>query len=369
METNIVYKYANENSKNKERYIEFTCECGEEVSKRYRKGMALKCNKCVRESKRPLQYYVDKSKGRFEDLLDYSEAKVETKGKYKFFTVKCKKHGNFTQRFTDHMVSKLHTGGCKKCAVRQETHPKLNKKITTSIESWKKLLDNKFKKLSIVSYENTRKIDSVVLKCEEHGEFTTKFDSLRKGKYLCPKCVAKYNPRASKLEYSDIKYWSKLLESKTSLITIDSYNKVGRTEPVTLSCKLHGNFVKDFASISRGDIICPTCVKSTPTLNGVRENLKGTDTILYYVYLPRIDMYKLGTTIQPIASRQTEVFEEIFSTTLEYEKARLLEHKIHTELSDYRYNGTHKLIKEGTYELYKINILNEIKQYLRDSQE
>ena len=193
--------------------------------------------------------------------------------------------------------------------------------------------------------------------CSTHGEFSAKPRELISAAYGCQKCSKEsHNEKIS----IGIEGWKKRLSEKTSDIEIISYSAIGYHEPVVMNCKHHGEFTTTFGSITGSKYICAKCAWNSHQKQSIRTNLIGTPATLYYVYLPDIDMYKLGVTIQTLNARlgKHEVHYEI---KMPYEDAIELEHIVHSKLSPQRYVGTKKLISYGgNTELYKTDILPDI---------
>lgn len=220
------------------------------------------------------------------------------------------------------------------------------------------------------NYEKTNYISSnhkVIMTCKQHGDF-----QIRAGDHLYPK-KGNINGGCRKCQIEktietctlSLDTWKERL-LQYPLLSLVSYTNIGYHKPVTLNCKLHGNFETTFGILQQKTTgvkyICKQCAfNKNHKKQPIRDNLKGTLSKLYFVYMSEIDMYKLGVTIQSLKERLSPYnFDVINIWELEYEKAINIEHTIHTELENFRYKGVLKLIREGNTELYKINILDKI---------
>ena len=99
-----------------------------------------------------------------------------------------------------------------------------------------------------------RKINNKVpIICKKHGEFLQVLSNHYKG-CGCPKCSGNYNYTTD--EYKEI--LSKTIHNDN--ITFDKVVYVNRTTPITLICKLHGDFQILPSSIESSNV-CPECNK------------------------------------------------------------------------------------------------------------
>lgn len=219
------------------------------------------------------------------------------------------------------------------------------------------------------SYKKTVYIstnDKLIITCKLHGDI-----QIRAGDHLypkpnkinggCKKCAIDNITKACTLSLD--RWENRLLEYP--LLSLVSYTDLGYHKPITLNCKLHGYFDTTFGAINQKTkgvkYICKQCSNQSHQIQSVRSNLKGTSATLYLVYIPHIDMYKLGVTTQPLYERLSPYeFETILDKSFEYEQAINIEHIIHTQLNDLKYKGSAKLLREGNTELYKINILGKV---------
>lgn len=217
-------------------------------------------------------------------------------------------------------------------------------------------------------YHNTNYIGNkrkVTVSCKVHGDFITRpSDHLAGGG--CPKCVKLIQSESFKLSIQD---W-KLRLNKYPKLSLKKYSDLGGESKITLTCQDHGDFETTFDAIGRLKFVCTECARFNHQAQSPRTKLIGSQATLYYAYLPEIDMYKLGVTVQELCKRLGTKCEIIQSWQFEYSQALALEHTLHRQLSSFRYAGTKKLLKiGGSTELYKIDVLPKIAELLRASLE
>ena len=88
---------------------------------------------------------------------------------------------------------------------------------------------------------------------------------------------------------------------------------------------------------------------------------------IYYVYLPEIDMYKLGVTLDKEARfRALGEVQVIETKAMEYTEACKLEHLLMVKLDNYRYKGRQVLVKNGSTELFKQDVSKHIIRALQE---
>ena len=170
--------------KRKWRYT-FLCEtCGDISSVWYqKKKFVCICESC-RKGKISTEEFIKRAQVVHGDLFDYS--KVEYKSNKKKVTIICRKHGEFSQRCSDH----LDGCGCLKCATEERT-------IASSftIDVWRDRL-SKFPHVTMLT-NNIGYYGSNVLLCKYHGEFAIKNGAILNSVELCPTCLKYRHTRQS----------------------------------------------------------------------------------------------------------------------------------------------------------------------------
>lgn len=137
------------------------------------------CKMCQAESRKDtLDMFILKSKKLYGNKYSYTKTKyINSCNK---IIITCKKHGDFTQRSTDHLAGKE---GCSKCNRQILSSLKLS---STAEFIQKSISIHK----NIYSYYNTIYVDSripVSIYCKKHGEFKQIPTNHLSGKG-CPKC-------------------------------------------------------------------------------------------------------------------------------------------------------------------------------------
>lgn len=160
-----------------------------QVPRSHVKGIGCKLcavvNNANRKRKCPKQFIQDANNvhnGRYDySLIDYKNA-------FQNIIIKCKIHGNFSQRPNDH----LNGLGCPKCGIRTRLEKAKNRANTE-----REVLDrfyithgNKYD-YSLVVYKTVH--DKVKIICPEHGIFEQSPQPHLSGQG-CPKCSGRYGP-------------------------------------------------------------------------------------------------------------------------------------------------------------------------------
>ena len=202
-------------------------------------------------------------------------------------------------------------------------------------------------------YINKRTPVSIV--CNIHGEFQQRA-SEHMGGHGCYKCATRV--RAEQL-YLDTQIWIERIASYPYISFKDETQIKGYHSYVDLTCSIHGDFSTQLGQIGKAKHLCPECARNNHQIQSIRNNLIGEEATLYYVYLPDIDMYKLGVTVQPLKQRLSGyAYTVLLEKQMEYTKGLRIEHSLHTKLNEFRYQGSKRLLSlGGSTELYKIDIL------------
>lgn len=243
------------------------------------------------------------------------------------------------------------TGICKHCS---KGGYNTNTFISKSIEKYGNRYD-----YSKSVYVNKRCNIEVI--CKTHGSFFPRAGDHLLGKSGCPKCVID-NVKDSCTISLDI--WKSRLSNAHPQIKLIS-DTTGYYSLAEFECDKHGRFEALLGNIANKKYLCPICRKVSHQKQSSRLNLLNQNATLYYVYLPKLDMYKLGVTTQKLTKRLMEIeFELLLSVSYSYSEAIELEHQLHTNLEEYRYSGEEKLLKTGSTELYTVDIKSYILRLL-----
>jgi ssDNA-binding Zn-finger/Zn-ribbon topoisomerase 1 len=202
------------------------------------------------------------------------------------------------------------------------------------------------------SYSNTRYTNNdtkVNVTCKSHGDWSVRPTDFLAGSN-CPTCAREEGNK--KKEYSITQWKTLLVNPLVSVISKDN------RDFGTFKCKAHGKFTARFSNIVKSPSSgCVVCLRLQHQPQSKRENLIGTSVSIYWVYIPSVDMYKLGCTTQSIDKRFSKEGKVtmLWSKIMDYSKGIDFEHKVHTRFTSLRYSGKIRLIEEGTNELYHTN--------------
>lgn len=211
-------------------------------------------------------------------------------------------------------------------------------------------------------YVNKR--TKVIITCPVHGDFEQIAQEHLEG-HGCNQCKF------------DLKKELQILPKETWLERIQQYPLINFKDElqiknyhgsVNLVCKIHGEFITQLGQVGSSKHLCKDCAYVSHQSQSIRPEHIGKDTYLYYIYLPDIDMYKLGVTIN-LKERLNKFgnYQIIATQVCEYSLACKIEHELHILLESKRYKGSKKLIPVGSTELYKEDILKEIQGLYRSN--
>ena len=274
-----------------------------------------------------------------------------SKKKKRYVTFKCEKCGTITEKVYQ---KNRYVPICESCG-------KGGKSTEEFIAIGKRNFGNKYD-YSKVNY--TGCFEQVTIICPIHGKFSQRANEHIQG-HGCIQCAQEQR----KIDY--------VLPKETWIERIKKYPNVSFKDPsqiknyhgyVDLICKIHGEFRVQLGSVGQSIFLCAKCAYHSHQLQSVRPEHIGKDAWLYYVYLPEIDMYKFGITLNKEERFRTLGMEVVLLAdgTKEYTEAVRLEHKVFTTLDKYRYKGGKKLLKNGSTELFKHNVIKQIKRALRE---
>ena len=179
---------------------------------------------------------------------EYNYSKVMYKNSITKIIIVCKKHGEFKQIPSAHMVGQ----GCPKCGIQKNIQ---SRRISTEefIEKAEKIHRNKYD-YSRVDYKSAK--EKIIIICKKHGEFKSSPDNHLRER-ICPLCadVTRRKKKRSTTE-EFIKNAKKIHGSKYN------YSKVlyfVNHRKVIIICKIHGEFEQSPGNhlIGAG---CPHCV-------------------------------------------------------------------------------------------------------------
>ena len=263
---------------------------------------------------------------------------TEVKGKGKI-TIVCPIHGKFTQRI-DVALSKEACPHCSNSVRRKSPDMFIHE-----LEQLGTFYD----------YTKTKYIkqtEKVIVTCKKHGDFTALPSNLLKGAG-CKQCgLERLSKTKTKSTEVFIKEASKVHNNYYSYEnTIYTHNKV----KVLITCPIHGNFEQNPLNHLKG-CGCTGCASY------------GYDftkpAILYYLYLPNEQIYKIGITNRTIKERfyPTELPNIVVLDVISYKtgkEAFQAEYRIKSKFKSFKYKQTTPL-KIGNSELYTTPLLPEV---------
>lgn len=203
----------------------------------------------------------------------------------------------------------------------------------------------------------------VTIICPTHGEFTQRAQEHMDG-HGCNRCKFDAKSINQQLSKED---WLKRIEGFPLLSFKTMDFDLGYHSQVKFICKLHGEFKTYLGSVQSSKHVCLNCSYTAHQSQSIRPEYIGKEAHIYYVYLPKIDMYKIGVTLNKEARFKTLGEVQVIETkALEYTEACRLEHLLMVKLDKYRYKGRQVLVKNGSTELFKQDVANHIKRALQE---
>ena len=135
-----------------------------------------------------------------------------------------------------------------------------------------------------------------IITCPIHGDFEQTPTNHVHAKQGCTACG--YVRMANKQTFTTSTFIEKAISVHGNKYDYSNINYVNNNTPVSIYCSIHGEFFqKPIYHLSGSN--CPICSteKSKLQFDPTKE------TILYYVYFPKYDLYKIGITNRSIEQR------------------------------------------------------------------
>lgn len=205
----------------------------------------------------------------------------------------------------------------------------------------------------------------IIHSCKRCGKQTTSRLKNEDFHPFCRSCT-----RIPKQGKEDSFLYTHLLEQKYSQQYIVEQKEFAiREDFIEMTCKEHGikkksrigDLLHSFKKYDKDVVVgpCPECQRLSRRIFTCKEGDENKEYKLYYIYIPKIQMYKLGITSQEKLTKRTygKPFDLIWEKSFPYDFARKLENSLHTYYKDKRYVGKEKLLKDGNTELYTENII------------
>ena len=273
-----------------------------------------------------------------------------SKKKKRYVKFKCSVCGRVEEQI--YMKSR-YSGKCRHCVQHTMDTKGFIKKCST-------LHKNKYDYSKTVFRGITNQVTII---CPVHGEFSQRAVEHTEG-HGCIRCAQEARKETCFLPKET---WLKRIK-EYPLITFKDENQIKNYHgSVNLICKIHGEFTVQLGKVGSAKYLCPRCAWNSHQLQSIRTEHIGKMATLYYIYIPQIDMYKFGVTLD--LKKRLNHFKEvqvIATGKKEYTEACRLEHKVMQELEQYRYKGHKKLLPTGSTELFKQDVLLDIRRALQE---
>lgn len=276
---------------------------------------------------------------------DYSES-IYTRAKDKI-DIRCPEHGLFQQLPSNHRTGQ----GCPKC--KFEKVNKHNQNTTEDFIQKANKVHNQYYSYEQANYLNSK--TKVTITCHIHGDFEqTPADHLSgKGCQKCArKLVGELNTFTTETFVEKANEVHKYKYDYSATIYTKMQNKI------TVICPAHGHFTQKSAKHIQGQG-CPSCGNITK-LQKHHEH----PTILYLLFFPNLNLYKLGITmvkrgIKTRYEHEPEPYQIIQQIVFEEGKtAYELEQYLLNKYAKESYIGKPVLLN-GNTELFYTNILQK----------
>jgi protein-arginine kinase activator protein McsA len=208
----------------------------------------------------------------------------------------------------------------------------------------------------------TGAMEYITITCPKHGDFEQRAYLHKKGNG-CHKCRLATIKTKNRQRFTQEDFMSRAKKKHGTLYDYSKTIYENMHTKVTIICKTHGEFQQAPNHHLRGRG-CPACNKH---FNAYRKSYyKGKPAILYVLYIPSKDVYKVGVTSRQITDRYKQEnclyqikFEQHF---LDGGDAWSLEKYILKELKQYKYKGDRIFKHTSNSEVLTINPTNKIIQ-------
>ena len=260
---------------------------------------------------------------------------------FPYLTIYCKQHGKFKQTLNSHLSGQ----GCPKCS----------KNLTWNKESFIEKAKILYENYEYDNINYTTRTNDITIVCKIHGKFTTTPRNHIEYGVECKEC--KLQKQLSK------NYISLLEKAKNKHNNFYNYDKViysGVKNKVIITCPIHGDFKQKFGDHLQGNG-CQICGEVT-----MRKKYINKPTLLYYIYLPKYDLYKIGITlVKNGLKKRFPKLEYVIIETIHYITGKYAYEQEQTILKKFSYlkeNNLKPLLKGGNSELFVSDILINLKE-------
>ena len=281
---NNKYSYCNSIYVNNRTHIAITCPIHGDFTQKA--GSHLNgngCSKCGdKQVSDKTRYSLEVFKIKANNVHNFKYTYIEYITNGVKIPIICPTHGEFLQTPNKH----LNGSGCPLCF--NDKRPTIRAKTTEDfITKAKKVHNNKYDYKKSVYTKST---DSIIITCPIHGDFKQEANTHLQGRG-CGKCG--YLTVSTKLKSP----YEKIVE-KCIVIHNNKYvyekpeNYINTTSKLNIICPVHGKFTQ-VANDHLSGKGCQDCAN-------LRRNklFFNEPTILYYIYFPNINLYKIGITLE-----------------------------------------------------------------------
>lgn len=227
------------------------------------------------------------------------------------------------------------------------------KRFETLEKEFHKQHQNKFDYSKAV-YENIDK--KILIICPIHGEFEQSSYLHLRSEFGCPSCVEE-NKRGK--TYSTEKFIQKAKAVHGDRYDYTKVKYLRNKIKITILCSEHGDFEQTPADHLQG-CGCQTCAKLD-----IHKKYFMKPTILYYVYIEKANLYKIGITINQNPLKRFSKERQLGIKLLWSEKfsngrdAYYKEQEIIKKYQNYKYTGNPFFSRGGESECFTIDILKK----------
>ena len=272
----------------------------------------LGCAKCAGIYSYSTQEWVQEAISVHGDRYDYDRV-VYVRTHVKVI-ITCKKHGDFEQTPSGHLMGK----GCERCGFESTAAKKTQKAKNSFIEKSRAVHGDRYDYSKAVYVRNS---DKVTITCKKHGDFEQAPSHHLQGKG-CAKCAGMHN-------YSTDEWVQEAIDVQGDLYDYSKAVYVRNRDKVIITCKIHGDFEQSAKSHLKGHG-CPSCPAryDQPTNLYLMHNGLGKVKVGY-----SIDTDKRITELNRSAPFRAELLETW--TLTDTPTVRKIERKVHRKLAKY----------------------------------
>lgn len=251
--------------------------------------------------------FLSRARTKHGDKYEYDISKYESA--HIKMEIVCRIHGPFLQKPYDHLYGK----GCKKCAIAAMAKER-TLDTAAFVEKAKAVHGDRYS-YTKTSYVNSR--SPVTVTCHIHGDFVQNASTHLNTKEGCYKCGSLYRAAQVTNTKEEFVARAKAVHGARYDYTETVYEHCDR--PVTIGCKIHGNFLQTPTNHTAGKSGCRKCANEAISL----AYSSNTEEFIAKARLKHGDRYDYSTTTYTnhkdpvsIVCRTHGVFEQMPSVHL-----------------------------------------------------